>query len=294
MQGNCRLCLEIKDLQLSHIIPKFVFRYIKDSSVGGIRNTQAPNLRIQDGEKRYLLCRECELLLSKWENIFSKQVFLPLHDPSPVTRSIEYGPWAMKFAVSVSWRVLMYFIDEGFSGANTTLQHEIEKAKEMWRLFLLDKKPNTKKYEIHLLPVDVIESTNNLDISPYLNRYLLRSTHMDIISSDKEAFVYTKLGRLLLFGFIHEEQRHQWRGTKLHVGNAKIHPREYHVPGWVGKYLNDKANQVREKMGEMSEAQRGKVDAMIQEHLDEIGSSEGFRAMEYDVMHSGNKAFRKP
>jgi hypothetical protein len=47
MQGNCRLCLEIKDLQLSHIIPKFVFRYIKDSSVGGIRN------------RLFKSCRDC-------------------------------------------------------------------------------------------------------------------------------------------------------------------------------------------------------------------------------------------
>jgi hypothetical protein len=73
----------------------------------------------------------------------------------------------------------------------------------------------------------------------------------------------------------------------------KIKPRDYHVPGWVGQYINNKANHVMEVMGNISTQQRDKVDVMIDEHLDEIASFEGFRAMEYDVAHSGSRAFRK-
>jgi hypothetical protein len=259
-----------------------------------MRNTTTPNRRIQDGEKRYLLCSECEQIFSNWEKVFSEQIFVPLHDPEPVKRALHYGPWAMKFAVSISWRVLMYYRDqEDGSHLNEHLQNEASKALETWRLFLLDKKANTKQYEQHLLPVDVIENATVSELSPYINRYLLRSVHMDVIASQRDAFVYTKLGRIILFGFIHESHRHDWRGTELHVGHDKIKPRDYYIPGWVSNYINNKASHVMEVMRNISPRQRESIEEMIDEHIDEIAASEGFRAMEYDVMLSGNKAFRK-
>ena len=36
--GECALCREKKELQLSHIIPKFVGRYLKQTSIGNIRS----------------------------------------------------------------------------------------------------------------------------------------------------------------------------------------------------------------------------------------------------------------
>jgi hypothetical protein len=292
MQGRCRLCLENKELQLSHIIPKFVFRYLKESSVGSMRNSLTPNRRVQDGEKSYLLCYHCEQLFSGWEREFSKQIFIPLHDPSPVKHAIHYGPWAMKFATSVSWRVLTYYTERGDSHLNEMLQQESLRALEVWRLFLLSKKNNTKSYEQHMLPVDVIESTTFSELSPYLNRYLLRTVHMDIVASDDSAYVYTKLGRVILFGFIREKHKHHWRGTKLYVGSAKIKPRDYYVPQWFHHYTNDKANKVMETMRNLSPKQLDKIEELIDNNLDEIAQTESFRAMEYDVFYSGRKAFR--
>ncbi len=52
MQGKCRLCGKNADLQESHIIPSFVYRWLKDSSgTGYLRFGPEPNKRVQDGYK---------------------------------------------------------------------------------------------------------------------------------------------------------------------------------------------------------------------------------------------------
>jgi len=109
VNGNCALCDKDAELKFSHIIPKFVFSWFKESTPSPIRSNRVPNKRIQDGEKQYLLCSACEELFSGWEKSFCEHLFLPLHSNPSLTPPIKYGPWALKFAVSVSWRVLLYF-----------------------------------------------------------------------------------------------------------------------------------------------------------------------------------------
>lgn len=64
MMGKCALCGEDKELQLSHIIPKFIGKYLKNTSIGNIRSHENPNRIAQDIEKHYMLCHDCEELFS--------------------------------------------------------------------------------------------------------------------------------------------------------------------------------------------------------------------------------------
>ena len=64
--SSCRLCGATKELQESHILPGFVFRWKKETSATGyLRFGQQPNLRVQDGVKLHLLCRDCERRFNK-------------------------------------------------------------------------------------------------------------------------------------------------------------------------------------------------------------------------------------
>jgi hypothetical protein len=204
MKAKCALCLHQKELQLSHIVPKFVVDYLKRSGAGGMRSYRTPNLRIQDGQKARLLCRDCEQLLSGWEKKFSENLFIPLHNPEPVTSPIKYQEWALKFAVSVSWRVLHHYVSLGLSNFP---QEEIDLAKkalEVWKDFLMGRKNNPAQFQQHLLPLDVIEDHSADHVSPFLNRYLLRAMHTDVITSKARTVVYVKLCRILIFGFVRE------------------------------------------------------------------------------------------
>lgn len=55
-------------MQLSHIVPSFVGRKMKNTSPGNIRFTNEPNKITQDIEKHYLLCHECEEFFSAKEH----------------------------------------------------------------------------------------------------------------------------------------------------------------------------------------------------------------------------------
>ena len=249
MNGICKLCLEKKDLKMSHIVPKFVWRWVRNPVPGGLRSSRKPNQRIQDGPKAYLLCSDCEQLLSDWEKPFSERLFLPLHDPEPVTKPIEYEEWTLKFAVSVSWRVLLFFLNEDGDSIFNPLQQKLAaNALRTWRRFLLGKINSPGRFEQHLLPVDVIASYQGPQISPYLNRYLVRNIHIDLISTEKSAYVYTKMCRLILFGRIQEEHPNQWVGMKLNLKHGTIRPRDYHLPAGIADYMNRKANQIKQML----------------------------------------------
>jgi hypothetical protein len=259
-----------------------------------MRTNRKPNQRIQDGPKMYLLCEDCEQRLSKWEKEFSERIFLPLHDPNPVTKSLVYEEWALKFAVSVSWRVLTFFQRESGYGHFTLLQSTLAgEALETWRLFMLGEIPNPGNFEQHLLPVDVITNNQGSEISPFLNRYLLRNLHVDLISTRDSAYVYTKMCRLILFGRIQEKHPNQWIGMKLKLRRGEIRPRDYHLPGGVKGYMNRKADEVMQILDSLSPRQQEIVDASFEKNVDLIANSEIFRAFEYDLAHSGERAFSK-
>ncbi|EEG87761.1 hypothetical protein PROPEN_00062 [Proteus penneri ATCC 35198] len=68
--GTCALCdSDNIELQLSHIIPKFVYDWLKETSITPfIRDIKNVNIRHQDGDKQYLLCNVCEKKLAVYEN----------------------------------------------------------------------------------------------------------------------------------------------------------------------------------------------------------------------------------
>lgn len=97
----CKLCGKIKTLRESHIVPKFVFDWLKVSSgTGFLRWSEMPNKRVQDGKKEHILCSNCEALFNQWETPFATRIFHPLNRQESLR--FEYESWLLKFAVSVS------------------------------------------------------------------------------------------------------------------------------------------------------------------------------------------------
>jgi hypothetical protein len=294
VNGKCALCNRDTELSLSHIIPKFVFSWFKESTPSPIRSNRVPNKRIQDGPKQYLLCSDCEKLFSGWERNFFEHLFLPLHSNPTLTTPLRYGHWALKFAVSVSWRVLLYYHQLHDLSHFSEKQRECaQNALDVWRGFLLGEVSHPGQFEQHLLPVDVVKSHSGPAISPFLNRYLLRSVHMDVICSNTSAMVYSKMGHLILFGFIQEDSK-RWKGTKLRVNNGLVMPRDYRLPKNIAVYWNEKANEGTKALASVSPRQKQKIQEAILKNADELANSELFRAIQYDVLHSGKNAFRYP
>ena len=176
-QGQCRLCGVESSLQLSHVLPAFVFRWLRESSGGGhLRLGLSPNQRVQDGVKRYWLCASCEGLFSRSETEFATKLFYP--NTGGESAQFIYGEWLLRFCVSVSWRVLQIQKEEtSLKGYEPDAIARIAEADATWKAFLLGQRPHPGPFEQHLVPFNglaSISSTTIGDISPNLNRYLMR------------------------------------------------------------------------------------------------------------------------
>lgn len=76
--GKCALCgRDNMSLQQSHIIPKLVYTRTKSYDNSRFRNFNKLNQIYQDGEKKPMLCHDCEEQFSKYE-VELKQIYFIL------------------------------------------------------------------------------------------------------------------------------------------------------------------------------------------------------------------------
>jgi len=191
--GICKLCDEEGELQHSHVIPAFAYRWLRETSgTGHIRLGAEPNRRIQDGKKLYWLCANCELRLGKSETAFAKNLFHPFS--SGKEARFIYGPWLMQFCVSVSWRVLRYYREEtDLEGYSDQSLERLSEADRIWKEVLLGQRAHPGHCRQHLIPLDAIESATG-KLAPNINRYLMRVIEMDVVRGSDTEFVFSKIG----------------------------------------------------------------------------------------------------
>ncbi|MGA1856963.1 hypothetical protein VH569_13350 [Azospirillum sp. 11R-A] len=107
--GKCALCdTENIELKESHSIPKFVYKWVKESSkTGFIRGGDNVNDRLQDGPKEHLLCNDCEGKLSAIEKVFAKGVFKIIANYRSQANSITVTEEMRVAVISIFWRALL-------------------------------------------------------------------------------------------------------------------------------------------------------------------------------------------
>lgn len=290
--GDCRLCPKKGvELQHGHILPKFAWDWLKETSIGAIRSGEAPNVRVQDGRKEYLLCRDCEQIFSRDEKTFAEQMFARVHAGGSIS-GLRYTEWAMRFAVSVSWRVLVFNMElAGPVDHFSTRQLQAASAAErQWRAFLLGDAPHIAQYEQHVVVLDLIDSHTTPALSPFINRYIARVNDVDVIASRVSALTYAKLGKILIFGIIDDRSR-EWKGTRLKIKRGDFNERWARLPGSLLPYLNERAERAKFSLESLSSRQRAKAQAPIWETPERVANSLAFEAMIRDVEVSGDAAF---
>ncbi len=136
----CKLHNDKAKLCESHIIPKFVYDWMKETGSGRFRQFKTKNLPIQDGIKVQMLCKDCENKFSKYEKWFSENIFLPYLGDNEIV--VENKIELKYFIISILWRILKLFKDDG---TEYNFKIELDEAELEWRNYLLDGKP-LKKY----------------------------------------------------------------------------------------------------------------------------------------------------
>jgi hypothetical protein len=286
--NQCALCLDYAPLRESHVLPAFVFRWLRERApTGHIRHSGTPNLRVQDGLKKAWLCDNCEARFCRNETLFATKLFHPWLSGQ---QRVSYTDWLLKFCISVSWRVLKHCKGLNANHVYTDEQEHLAwQAETTWRKFLLDQASHPGRFEQHFLILDNIESTDIPNLPNNINRYLTGAIEMDIVGSGRTMMTYAKLGRFCIFGVI-QRGPDKWDGTKIHVKQGLLKPGSFTVPRGLIALFTDKASHAASAYEQISDLQQAKIDAAVMKNIDKLIESDQFAAMMADAKMFGESA----
>jgi hypothetical protein len=272
---RCALCLQDRDLLESHIVPKFVGRYLKGSSgTGGFRTNHTPNRSVQDLEKRRLLCAECELRFSKDEAAFAERAFKPYLESAA---DITYDTWLMRFGVSLLWRTAVTEVnDPGLSAATAG---QVKAHAERWRAFLLGQPGHGPIEGVHavLMPLQLRLAKDAAGTRRF--SYPLRAVDRTIFAFDLivngcrspgPVIVYAKLPGFLFLGLVADcapfldgtlvGERGILSDAKQRITDARFEP-------CLTQIISHRLGLIEEAEKRLSARQLDKVSAALQQQM---------------------------
>ncbi|WP_341533270.1 hypothetical protein [Vibrio cholerae] len=292
MHGVCKLCKKETELELSHLIPKFIGKWLKKTAITGyLREGNQVSKRRQDLAKEYWLCGSCEDLSSAWERSFSLKIFYPYIEDSSLTTS--YGDWLAKFSASLSWRTLTYVRSK--NSEETHSQEYLDMlagAEKGLSDFLLGKASNLYEFEQHIYPLDVIASTSFDNLPTNINRYFLRATAMDIVGNSQGTYIYTKLPSFIVLGVVKCKQSREMRSSRVAISGGIMSPQEYVFPDGFDGYIIDAANKISELYEQIPADQLAKIEKYVIDNPDKVLKSKLFEAIAHDYDRFGRKSLR--
>ena len=238
------------------------------------------------------LCDECEQRLSDAERPFAESIFAPVHQDAFDGSPISYGPWGHYFAVSVSWRSLLWFVETApASHLKPSDQKRAGEALSVWGAYLLGKRSDVGRFAQHAMPCGSPTSAPGAHV--FISRYFERTSQIDVIASQDSCVVYSKMARIIVFGILRADQPSEWRGGRVHLlrgtfGGAVT----YRLPPWMPSYWNTQAASYAVAIDSLSPRQTDKVAQLkSSSDPDVLANSAAFRAFKSDYELFGDAVF---
>jgi hypothetical protein len=283
--GPCRMCWKSVPLERSHIVPALIIRWLKETAAlpSYLRTGANPNMRVQDGWRRRLLCRECEDAIGRFERPFAEQLFPLIVTEAPVPYA--HGPWLSRLVASLAWRTLTLFVERGmtFDFLTTEQRGFVHRALEHWRAFVRGEANTPRDHELHFVPLSgIAEYRGTLTLPANFNRYIMRAIEIDVTGRDREALVYVKMGPAVALGFIQQPEPDTWRGTRVALGDGHVGG-TMGLPGQFLDYLIRRAEAIEAAQHKRSPRQREKAREAFLANPDRAAASETMRALRADV-----------
>lgn len=257
--NTCRLCEEEKDLELSHIIPKFVFRRLKKTSpTGRMRSTENPNKSTQDGLKLPFLCGDCEDLFSTWETQFANEIFFKYQEGNE--ESFCHDTWLTKYLASVSFRLLAYaYYENKLDHFDENMLRHVPVAIGRLRKYLLGKSPNPGEQRQLLMLLDKTAAPSDSTF----NMYLVRGIEHDVLTTDTDSFIYVKYLNFLQLCPIKLSSNKGWKSARISLNKGILCVKDHEFPDYVLNRLRQGAKTLTESRRKVSEKQAKLISKRI-------------------------------
>ncbi len=243
-KGKCRLCEQNALLCQSHIIPKFYFRWLRQTGSKYGRNPKRPNERIQDGLKPYLLCEACEEVFQRQETPFKENLFSPV--VSNFSYSLElppldlgYGEELYLFALSVLWRILVS--NSTVEGVQNN-QVVVDAMERACREYLT--KTSQEAPEIHMA---ILGANPELNPTKFFNSYMARSPDgcKAMNGRGEYSFVFAKLGAFLFFLPFDSFKQDWLQGTRIEPDGGRFLSADVVIGGGIFDFLVSRVREGR-------------------------------------------------
>jgi hypothetical protein len=281
----CRLCERIRPLLLSHILPKFVFRFQRNTSTAVIRSHLNPNRPVQDSSKLRFLCGKCEQRFSAWETAFKREIYDPYH--AGKLDDVKYGAWLLKCAVSLSWRALKATIQEGADSIPADVQLAAAKTESVWRNFLLDRRENPGAFSQYLFLLEPLANTSDPNVPINFTFYIQRVGATGIWNDPGRRCIFTfcMMCSIAVIGVISARTLQSW-GERLKVRRGNLQLNGSSVPTEIVEMIKTQANDHLTMSRDLSEKQK----TLDRQKL--LGDEQGFirsgyaRAMAIDALRA--------
>ena len=259
---SCALCGRSGDLQASHIIPKFVGKWIKDTSATGFLASGTDGARVQDLPTFRLLCSDCEQRFSRLEKPFADKIFYPFHNSDD--SRLEYGSWLGPFAVSLGWRILKAGY-EVVKSKHPALYSQMAQAEATWREFLLGGRQTVSPYENHLFFLDSAKTA--ADAPEKFAWYLRRAAGWGVFAHNNRIFTYAKLPGMAFVTSIHPKVLKGWKGTRINQSGVIASSHTIDDDEFWRYLLNDAEKAVAPATRSSPEVQRKRLQKALQKDL---------------------------
>lgn len=266
------MCGREADLLNSHIIPRFVIRWIKETSATGfLRGAEDPDTRIQDYYEE-LLCENCEMVFSDFEREFASNIFYPHINKN--TAIFEYGEWLQKFVMSVSWRLIVSELSE-VDEMEPYHRDAIYDAEEIWRDILngnLSLSADPFTHHIFFLD-DVVPDETAEDLPNKWEFYINRGIDGTPVFGNQTA-IYFKSPQIICISCIQPLEDSELKDTKIEQ-TGDIAPPQEMGPDW-GTFLVNRAEKVTSR--DVSESEQEKIKERMLDNLERVAESESLKA----------------
>ncbi|MHC9089997.1 hypothetical protein ACXIHB_15035 [Tenacibaculum sp. IMCC1] len=255
----------------SHLIPKFVFKWMKKSGGNYFRSALNPNVRMQDGFKQHLLCFECEQKFSKYEKWFADNIFHP--HVNGKKDFLDYNENLGNFIVSVLWRRLLLnkinnepYLEEVFNDWHSYLNGDSEITFD----------------DIHLLFLGDMWNNKNQP-HEFIHRYFTRAADTNIAEIDNDTIVFAKFSRFIVLAQVNNTDDN-FRGTKVLFKKSRFPFVQFVDNGKVALFFMERAKAVFQlALSRISKKEQEKIIQEINKDTDQFWKSDAGSSISKDM-----------
>lgn len=286
----CKLCQKENDLRISHVLPRFLGKYLKETSASGFLTAVDMNgkqRRAQDLYKRKLLCDQCESVMNEAETFFANTVFYPFKTDK--LKTIPVDDRLGRFAISVSLRVL-WIMQLVRHPLVEKWKDQLDELETEWRNYLL-RTSNlvVGNHSHHILLSNEAILALGLKSSPNLIHSVLRTSAYYIFEKFEKAYVFANLAGVQIVSMIYPPELPVSRGTEVYPNQTfgVVSPPGI---GWGGYFQNllELAKKCAAARSRLSVAQQEMIERAVSKDPERAAMSEDTRIywMQQVLRHS--------